>query len=337
MTVTPDKPAAKWKRVRIRGILELKTPLTIGDGTTRPGEKNDAGETSQVARIARASDHKPMIPGPSLKGVLRAYLRDHGVASSLLDSLFGRRSAQKVSSQPSTDSGCGGCVEFGYSYSKLALSTSDLDRSVVQAVAIDRVTRTASDRQLFAFETVPATTRFDVELLGFQMSDEEVAALLFALEGFNDPRNPVQLGAGTSNNSGRATWTCSSVNGLQENDIRSWLSAPLPPHDYWKSSSLNVAQLPGFHQLPGFQASQRVRLRFAISLHFESWFLVRDPHKKKAGDDQSDDEQSNHETTSHKERDAFPRCTSDGHVLAPARSFRGALRSQAERIARNLK
>ena len=94
--------------------------------------------------------------------------------------------------------------------------------------------------------------------------------------------------------------------------------------DYWeKSLPLDVAALPNLTKLPSNL------LHFDVTLDFESWFLVRDPHKsKKKSEDQDQGDQ--------KDPDAFPRLNGAGHVVNPARSFRGVLRSQAERIASTL-
>ena len=189
MTTTVAIPAPElWNRIRIKGRLKLETPMTVGDGTTRPGEKNEDGTMSQVARIALTPDGKAMIPGSSLKGVLRAYLGNRGISKNVVDRLFGKPSLPKDASGQSPDSGRGGSLEFGFAYSKRCFTSEQLNDTIEQSVAIDRVTRTASDRQLFACETVPAGTEFDIELLGFQISATEIGAILFGLEGFNDTR-----------------------------------------------------------------------------------------------------------------------------------------------------
>ena len=326
MTATTATAAitTPWNRVRVTGTLTLMTPLTLGDGTTRPGEKNDKGETPQVARVARAPDGRALIPGSSLKGVLSSYLREHNVADGIRETMFGRFAKPRDDATgKSSDSGRGGCVEFGFSYSQTTFTAKGMDEAVEQSVAIDRVTRTAADRQLFAYETVPAGTTFDVELLGFQMTADDLAALLLALNGFSDATSPVRLGSGTSNDNGRAAWQMAAVQVMTDGEIQNWLSDTAPVADYWtKSASPNIASLPQVTR-----AGRNV-LRFDIILRFDGWFLVRDPHASKKKADANESEQ--------KPPDAFPCLNDQEHVVDPARSFRGVFRSQVERIGRTL-
>ena len=67
------------------------------------------------------------------------------------------------------------------------------------------------------------------------------------------------------------------------------------------------------------------RIHFELQLDFTGWFLVKDSRKStgNGGDEPPSP-------------DAFPLLTANHHVLLRARGFRGALRSQAERIARTL-
>ena len=320
MTENGATTSSDWKRCRVTGTLTLTDPLCLGDGTSRVGSKNEDGDVSQVACVARSANGRAMIPGSSLKGVLSEYLRRHNVCKETRKRLFGLSSERKDDvTGKSPNSGQGGSVEFGFAYSDYVVPIDRVNERVEQAIAIDRVTRAVADRQLFAHDIVPVGTKFDVELIGHDLTDDDLAALVFALEGFRDPNDPVRLGAGHANHFGRADWTKTKVLGLDQTAIQQWVELPEPRPDYWNGAcDIQPATLakPSHQSVP--------LLRFDIRLLFDGWFLVRDPRVGK-------DKPQKHDA------DAFPRVNTRNQVVLPRRGFRGVFRSQVERIARTLK
>lgn len=298
-------------RVRITGKLTLRSPLALCDGRVEGG---DAEGDGGVATVMRTADGCAVIPGSSLKGVLREYMRSCGAKPAVIDGLLGRESAEKGAAGRSADSGQGGKVEFGFCY-----SAPNIGLAEEQSVAIDRITRAAADRQLFARQVVPAGAVFDVELLGFGLGRDELAVLLEALRGFDaGAPQPLQLGAGGANSYGLATWGPGKVQTHDATTIAKWFRAGAVSTDLW-----NFAQDLDLPTTGSGALTAGPRIRFDLRLDFTGWFLVKDPRKTKR--DGKDAGQM---------PDAFPLLTADNHVLLPARGFRGSLRSQAERIAR---
>lgn len=78
-------------RYLIDGTLTAMTPLHIGSGDETTREKlmrEDTGEWVRVDAVALDDDGRPCLPGPTLKGALRASLIARGKATAA-NSLFG--------------------------------------------------------------------------------------------------------------------------------------------------------------------------------------------------------------------------------------------------------
>lgn len=331
---TQDALLDAWLRVRIQGTLTLRTPLVLKNGAARAGHKLKDGTIPEVMEVLRTRDGRAAIPGSSLKGVLRSEIERLGGAfasEAVLDVLFGRRSAEKADGEGAPDQGRGGSVEFGFALSKEKLV--DPDDAIEHVVAIDRVRHAAADRLLFATETIPTGTVFDVCLTGYGLSREHVTVLLSTLERFNDTRRPLALGSATASDYGRAEWVATSVMTLSADDLAKWTETPAdqPLPDVW-----SVAQQ---HPPESFVAGESARagksLDIDVTLAMDGWFLVRDPRQSKAIPPRSNSQRGDNQ----KPPDALPRCVLNNgvpHVALPARSVRGVLRSQVERIARTL-
>lgn len=311
--------AVMYPRIRIAGVIELLTPMSLGDGGVEGGKADGQGG---AATVLRAPNNRAVIPGSSLKGALRGYLTARGCREAVLHELFGRESLEKSGGGTTADPGQGGKVEFGCAYSP---PLPALPKE--QFVSIDRVTRAASEQKLFATQVVPAGTAFPVELLGFGLRAEAVAALLEMLDSIRpDADPPLSLGSGAANEYGLVRWIPVRVQVLTHQAIADWLNQAQPSADPW-----SVAEELQTAQLPQVTTADRRPIRVHLRLNFQGWFLVKDPDASKPKDGGGPGDGENR-----KWPDAFPRLTSDGRVLLPVRSFRGALRSQVERIAHTL-
>ena len=206
-------------RWRIEGTLTTITPLHIGSGATTILDKIKDEKKDRKADIAAvATDHgnKPYIPGATLKGNMRAYLRQSGLDKSSkteFEKLFG-------SDDPKGENSCGGALEF---LNATGSSPSDYDGNnipywnnmrltgVSASAVIDRQTRTAANQKLFYTEYVPKGISFKVVITGQDIEDNELALLLYALDGFKDKDKKVKLGAGEADGWGEFEWKIDAV------------------------------------------------------------------------------------------------------------------------------
>lgn len=314
MPAAPQQPVADqvWERVRIQGTLTTVTPLAISDGrAVRNGDDRDSGSIStvlvaelpDVGQSGAAMAKHAVIPGSTLRGVLRARAERH-YSLDIVNRLFGQAAnsfSESGLSSIETDGGMGGKLEVAWSYAKAELQ-------VEHHTTINRIRRTVEERRLFAQEVVPPRTVFKIELLIDQATQEEVNLLASLLDQFNDESAPLSLGGDQGSGRGRMKWTREVVQGVtREHLVRSWQGdSCLQLWDHADSikpmSSGNNLKLP------------IVDLR--ITLEAESFFLVNEGKNSAAG-----------------KPDNNP-ILRDGKIVLPGSSFRGVFRSQCERIAR---
>lgn len=322
-----------WKfdnRWMIEGELTTTAPLHIGNGETIERllkEDKDTGKKEPVKVNAVITDHagKPFIPGSTLKGNLRSWM-EGSFDAAILKKLFGTKKVEK------NEDVKGGRAEFHCAYLKQPPSTctspqydAESVTDITIGIAIDRRSRTVSDKKLFHKLVVPPRTVFSLRITAQNMDEAEIAALLKGLDGFNNEQEPLTLGSGTSDGWGRFKWNLQKVGFVGKDEALAWLD--------------NGAQSAGY-AIPGKDRTDEFRkkvatektlpkgndtaLRIELQLQFNGLFLVNDPARVVK-------EEGNNKTPDH-----MPRITTDGKALLPASSFRGAFRSQAERIARTV-
>jgi CRISPR/Cas system CSM-associated protein Csm3 (group 7 of RAMP superfamily) len=315
-------------RCRITGKLILTSDLYVGDGGARSGEgPREEKAAAEIATVARGVEvmadgrerEFPVIPGAALKGVLRSYLKQCGVEADRIERLFGRAPASKtVNGQDLKDEelGAGGRVDFRYA----RLMAPDRPVGTAAFVGVNRATRGPADRILFAADYVPRGSEFAVELFGYDLSDQDLATLVQALEGFEDEACPIRLGANHADFCGRAKWELAGVQKMGRTELAAWLAAPTP-RSWRDSSQVNAASATAHPAVRLLH--RRPRLSLKVELHFQAPLLVNDPAHCRRPDEEHGP-------------DRITRLTRDRHVLLPASSVRGAVRAQAERIARTL-
>ncbi len=317
----------RWRfkpRWLIRGCLITETPLFIGSGgvTTRPGLDND-GKPVEIADCARDAADKPILPGSSLRGVLRAWLELTNPNDPLIDQIFGQDSSASAS-------GRGGEAEFHDAFLTLPrtepppLPHWDSERQTwVEIInSIDRERGAAAENHLAHFETVAPGCGFEVIISGqSEDPDPVIALLLTALEGFNDPAEPVTLGGDTASGKGRLRWEFRAIETMQAGDVIRWLEQAergMASETYSAVDSGELSRLRAKAGEPPRADNNLIEL--PLTLRFDGPFLVNDPPVDK-------DEG---------EADARPRLDAMGRILLPAKSFRGVLRSRGEKILRTL-
>ena len=317
-----------YKRWRIAGTLRTRTSLQIGTGDVCEDERitkeaaNGEIERADINAIFRDKHGKPLIPGSTIKGNLRAWLEDRTSDSTPLEQIFGR--ASKMG-----DQGRGGRAEFLDAHFKTELAEGDslpywdADKQtyIEVSTAINRITRTVEEEKLIHSEVVPAKVEFRLEITG-AMTTEQIGLLLAALDGFNHGTHAVTFGAGGASGKGRMEWDSDfSVQCLDEEGVVEWLQEGATT---LASNAMRTLDLDERDRLLDkgkvLIAPKTRRLVLGLTLQFDGPFLVNDPPPGKV------------EGTP----DSKPLKDATRKPVLPAKSFRGALRSQAERIIRTL-
>ena len=321
------------ERFEVSGTLTTESPLHIGCGqtVTHPNLRFEQGEgpEQQVEIGAVARDHagRPYIPGSTLKGRLREILRQH-VTKGMLDLLFG-------SKEQSEDNAKAGSVEFWDSMYKHGPSQPVAETvpywhpekltGVASAVTISRKTRTAAHQKLMHREYVPASVSFAVEIKGQGLTEESIAVLLVGLEQLS----VTGLGADTGDGQGRLRWRLNQIRRLRQSDLTNWKSQSEPSSGYSALKPISKDELRAIEdhcvKHRGFRsATGKPSVLLPLELRFTGSFLVNDKY------------QVNQRREEKPSPSFVPLLGCDGQVVLRARSIRGALRSQAERILRTL-
>jgi CRISPR/Cas system CSM-associated protein Csm3 (group 7 of RAMP superfamily) len=316
-------------RWMIVGNLTTATPLHIGNGDIAPRKElvnSQTGQPVDINAICSDKDGRPSIPGSTLKGNLRAWAKRAGINPASFEQLFG-------SEDPESSDSVGGKVEFYDAIVRSPPAFSEENQpsywnaqrstGVMAGVAIDRRTRTASEERLFHHEFVPPGVSFTVTITGQDLSDGELEDLLFVLTGFN--QGQVTLGAGEDDGWGEMTWVLTDLRRITSNEVANWINSGAPTVGYDALASIPDAERQVWvSKIDARLAAVRspTRLTLDINLNFQSHFLVNDP--------------SQTGTLEEGKPAHAPLRDVDGSPLLPASSFRGALRSQAEKILRTL-
>lgn len=220
-------------RLRFRGVLTARTGLRIGIGR----DNDVAGRDLPVMRDASG---RPFIPGASFKGALRAQLeaalrglRDRDEDQRRLacyvmepqlrcipDTLIKSWREGSTTRAPQTlsrlvlENSCLICKTLGSTWLASHVAVRDLavdptlwfgQFEVRQGVSIDRDTETAREGLLYNFETVPAGTRFLLEIEADNLQPWQQGLLLLGLAPF--VRGEASLGGARSRGLGQVILT----------------------------------------------------------------------------------------------------------------------------------
>lgn len=276
-------------RYRITGTLTTVSPLHIGTGDERQMEFSNEDQKEKtikkVGKIPKIStiitDHrgKPLIPGSTLRGVMRNWLltvmegigiqvernysdllkedqtkqiREVRNNFSYLELLFGTPlNAGKVEVWDAT---C--CTDDLEALNDKLLGWDKRRLTYVDtSVAIDTARGTAMDKLLYKADVVPPGVTFELNLAAQNLSDEELGLVLLALEGFNSQIYPIQVGARGGRGYGRMEFRMGAVYRLEHDDVKKWLKETLQVTD------ANLA-LAGYFLLPKLtEAEQELKIR----------------------------------------------------------------------------
>jgi CRISPR/Cas system CSM-associated protein Csm3 (group 7 of RAMP superfamily) len=337
-----SEPINRWL---LTGHLVLRSPVAVRSGDTATIRFAGDDRDVQCARLEVGVRDLPCVPGTSLKGTLRAWLRGRlggahrgtAAAPSLLERVFGHE-PREIEGDPERLGGRGGKAEFHDALlveEDSAAGEACQAQIVVSRAAIDCRTRAAARRLLAHAHAVPAGRRFAVTITSDGLEADEVTLLLAALEGFNSDLpeglggDAIRLGAGTGSGQGRVTWEPTALRCMDCDAIARWFAEPtvrnwrtwldgLPATDptrldldSWRSRAIRQFAARG----------RRPALALRLRLDFSGPFAVGDPSRRSDADGAPDLE---------------PRVDEHGRALLPGSSVKGVLRAQAERSWRTV-
>lgn len=327
----------------IEGIWTTTSPLHIGDGRTasdRPGLLGRDGTPAEFSTVARGVDGRLLVPGSALKGVLRARLAKLAIPDDMLAAL----TRLLGSRDPDSPDAVAGSVSFFDSLAEAPSpqwleqqaanlgagwshwSSTDLT-GIAVGIGIDRKTRSVADSVLFNCEVVPAGVSFRLRIWVRNADEPSVQCLLSLLEELNRAEWPAALGAETHNGWGRGAWKRHSIRRVTTSDLVAWVGNPVPITQF-AASLPDIASTLG--PVPGMELRREsTPLIFPLHLRFLGPFLVNrlnDSNRVRAEEKLPEDQRAH----------ARPRLDSEGKAVLDPESFRGALRSHAEKIIRTV-
>lgn len=269
-------------RYRFSGTLTTESPLHIGTGSSSndpkffsQGEikkfKDEKKDPPEVSLIIKDVNNKPIIPGSSLRGVMRHWLQDvlagfgnqwsqiRNYEERTLTELDQEEQIQRVKDFSWVefifgtpfhegkidiwDAKCATATDKKNGNEKKFLGWDDNTLTYVEtSVAIDPVKGTAIDKLLYKYEVVPPGVKFEVDIVGQNLSDLEIGLVLLALEGFNSHIYPIQIGSKGGNGYGRVKYESGKIYGLSNTEVKDWLTGMLNKGD--KSNDGGYYMLP---------------------------------------------------------------------------------------------
>lgn len=343
----------------LRFTLTTAGPLHLGDGHVKTaasqrsaGDQRFAGEDTvpEYDTVFTAYDHKPAIPGASLKGVLRAWMESGASREALLGSEdtshAGTDKKNRAGGLSIFDGRSGVFPPAGAAGPENWTAPPRWDRErqtgIAVSVSLNRTTRTVDEGRLFYYEFVPAGVPFTFEMGAERVTEADIESLVAALHAFNDPVRPMRLGAHTSSGWGGMRFDPASLHiwKLDSEGVKKWIAAGSEGAGWGivEKYGTSVPEDSSVFEdsLPGYASKQNsldyVRIPFIV--RFEGPFLVNDPSQcmtKKLRRDRSRQEEYGYRQD---KPGHAPRLNPDGSVDLPSRSVRGALASRVERILR---
>lgn len=246
-------------RYVFKAKITATSPLHIGSGEMID-KKDTSGNDFEASGIVVDSNNKPYIPGSSLRGAMRDWLREvwgetdrenkalDTALKTLIESVKknGNDDPDKISknianiikekkerlellfgsafAESKIEVWDARCISNVNTPTNNMLSGWDADRLtyVAKSVAINPETGTAEDKKLYNFELVPEGACFDITLTGQNLSEEDAALILHALDGFKHPTSPLALGSMTKRGFGRFSISEPTVYKLSNSDIGTW-------------------------------------------------------------------------------------------------------------------
>ena len=328
-----NKEKRRWW---IEACFTTVSPLHVGgDGFFK--QLSTKEELTEINGVVTDCDGRAYIPGSTIKGNMRAWLQKNiAVGDDIEKNLFGEDSVEN-------DSGRGGKAEFWDAriitpfepHFHIPHWNPRRQTGIELSAVINRSDGTAAQSLLHTLEYVPSGVTFRLIITGNGFTPEEIACLLTILESCKDAAKnnagtpkPLRFGSGSSNNYGQMECNISCVRATSKESVDKWLAADCPgswtdclePLDDTLAKEIETAR-------NGLTILGEDRIRITLKLSFSGPFLINDPTREvmvKDADDKA------------RKLDHVPLLDGQGKICLPPKSFRGALRSQAEKILRTM-
>lgn len=213
-------------RLLVEGTLRLLSPLHVGTGFSLA---RDEGEGADTAEIACDASGRPVIPGTTLKGILRRTVAwgetaDGGNGDALALDLFGRIRDQAGGAPGLLVPYCASLIDPGPTGGRIDTGAGGRARNrpgtyVAARTAVDRASGTAADHSLFEQAVVARGARFKLRLAVFQPIDDFASTAGLALARLLRTLQAHGLSVGRSRGDGWGRLRLESVDGCELVDI----------------------------------------------------------------------------------------------------------------------
>ncbi|MDC0949044.1 RAMP superfamily CRISPR-associated protein [Gammaproteobacteria bacterium] len=274
-----------YRRIELKLRWQLLSPMRIGTGDDVQIEEKT------VALMATDNDGVPYLPASTLRGSLRAS------AGSAADTLFGEINVKG-----------GGQMGAVWVYDAHSVER-DIKPLTNSRTAIDAVTRTAANHQLFSYEVAPAGTTLDSMVLVEAAQEPIPASLLSALSTAIQEGEARVLGGGKGVGHGRVSVQIVSCRALSDQDFLNWLSGDKPLESCLKEI-----------KFPKAEPIESSWTHYPFTLNAGSRVLVNDPQRVKE------------EALQNGSAPDLMCQLRDGQTCVPGSSIRGWTRARCRRI-----
>lgn len=305
----------------ITGTLTLKTPANFG------GQGNDS--TVDMTVLKDETDGMPFIPGTSIAGAVRSYLREREKG---YDAQFSKENESELAStllfgghRGDDDGEQSPLITFDAPGTPSGFELRD-------GVKIDSNTRTAAEKCKFDIELLCAGTTFDLsfELIVSNKSENYRQKLLNALATALDglARGEILLGVRKTRGYGQCAvseWKVQRYNMGEPSELLAWLASDREGNDSWADGVPAVTK-PDISQALGDTITLLDDNRQLAKLHAE--FSINGSVMIRSGFSESKKGPDMVHLHSLRENKSVP--------IIPGTSWAGILRHRAERIVRTL-
>ena len=214
------RPRPVQKRILVRGKLELVTPTHFGAGDPDPLSH------VKMALLKDPLTGKALLPGASIAGALRNYLREYQLG---YDKPFADFELEQNTWACKLFGGYKGDDDGVQSLLIVDDALAEIDNVELRdGVRIEAATRTAKKDMLFSMEALPASTKFNLsfELLVPNAEKDELTKILaLALQGLE--QGEITLGARKLRGFGQckiAGWQVTEYNLTKPQGLIDWLT-----------------------------------------------------------------------------------------------------------------
>ncbi|MBE0069096.1 type III CRISPR-associated RAMP protein Csx7 [Thermoanaerobacterium thermosaccharolyticum] len=239
-------------RYIVKGTIVALKPIHIGKGQ----ESMDPTEVDSP--VIKDENGRPLIPGSSLKGVLRSFV-ERVLSSGAFE---GYRSCLIVNDEPCVNGdyvkklkdkydkdykkiaeeiyerSCNVCRLFGSNNLAAKLTIKDLNSidektffDMRDGVGIDRDTGTAKDGKKYNYEITPSGTRFKLHMTGDNLDDDDLELLKLCLNVLKNGQ--ISVGGMTSRGLGTIKLIDEKIYKVDKSNLKEYVSNGLSEEMRW--------------------------------------------------------------------------------------------------------